>query len=135
MIDDQKALAAELDQLSANAARLADRLRRLGRTGDAIDDLREGFFLTVAQAAIVCDVSDQAVYYWIDHAARMARPIAEKRANVWIVDTARLFAYVERHRGGLPARVKAENRLRELWPKWSVSQELSPNRTSGSTRK
>ena len=44
MTDDQKALAAELDRLSADAARLADRVRRLGRAGDGIDDLREGFF-------------------------------------------------------------------------------------------
>lgn len=124
MTDEQKTLAAELDRLSADAARLADRLRRLGRGADAIDDLREGLFLTVAQAATVCDVSDQAVYYWIDHAARMGRPIAEKRANVWIVDTARLFAYVETHRGGLPTRVKVQNRLREYWPIWSEPKEL-----------
>jgi hypothetical protein len=119
-----EALAAELDRLSADVARLADRLRRLGRAGDAIDDLREGLFLTVAQAATVCDVSDQAVYTWIDDAARMRRPIAEKRARVWIIDTARLFSYVETHRGGLPTRVKAENRLREYWPIWSEPQEL-----------
>jgi hypothetical protein len=127
MTDEQKALAAELDQLSADVARLADRLRRLGKAGDAMDDLREGLFLTVAQAATVCDVTDQAVYYWIEHAARMRRPIAEKRASVWIIDTARLFAYVEKHRGGFSARVKAENRLREFWPIWSEPQELCPD--------
>jgi hypothetical protein len=126
MTDEQKALAAELDRLSADAALLADRVRRLGRAGDAMDDLREGLFLTVAQAATVCDVSDQAVYCWIDHAARMRRPIAEKRANVWIIDTALLFSYVETHRGGLPARVKAQNRLKEYWPIWSEPQELCP---------
>ena len=126
MTDDQKALAADLDRLSADAARLADRLRRFDRTGDAMDDLREGLFLTVAQAATVCGVSDQAVYTWIDHATRMQRPIAEKRANVWIVDTARLFAYVEKHRGGFSARVKAQNRLRDHWPIWSEPQELCP---------
>ncbi len=126
MTDDQKALAAELDSLSADAARLADRVRRLGRAGDAIDNLREGLFMTVVQAAKVCDVTDQAIYYWIEHAARMRRPIAEKRASVWIVDTARLFAYVEKHRGGLPARVKAESRLREYWSTWSEPQELCP---------
>jgi len=43
---------------------------------------------------------------------------------VWIVDTARLLAYIEKHRGGLPARVKTENRLKEFWPKWSEPQEL-----------
>lgn len=131
MTEEQKALAAELDCLSADAARLsvdaarlADCVRRLGRSGDPIDDLREGLFLTVEQAATVCTVADQAIYNWIDVAARMRRPIAEKRARVWIIDTARLLAYVEKHRGGLPARVKAENRLKEFWPIWSRPQEL-----------
>jgi hypothetical protein len=124
MTDDQKALAAELDRLSADVARLADRVRRLGRAADAMDDLREGLFLTVAQAATVCDVTDQAVYYWIEHGAKTRRPIAEKHANVWIIDTARLLAYVEKHRGGSSARVKAEGRLREFWPVWSEQQEL-----------
>ncbi|QIG96785.1 hypothetical protein [Bradyrhizobium sp. 6(2017)] len=126
MTDEQKALAAELDQLSAEAARLADRVRRFGKAGDAMDDLREGFFLTVAQAATVCDVTDQAIYNWIDHAARLRRRFAEKRANVWIIDTARLFAYVQKYRGGLSARLKAESRLREFWSVWSEPQELRP---------
>jgi hypothetical protein len=124
MTDDQKALAAELDRLSADVARLADRVRRLGRGGDAMGDLREGLFLTVAQAAAVCGVSDQAVYYWLEHAARMGRPIAEKRAAVWIIVTAQLLAYIQKHRGGLSARVKAEYRLREFWPRWADPQEL-----------
>lgn len=127
MIDEQIALAAELDRLSTDAARLADRFRRLSKAGDAMDNLREGLFLTVAQAATVCEVSDQAIYIWIDLAARKSRPFAEKRANVWIIDTARLLAYIEKHRGGLPARVKAENRLKEFWPKWSEPQELRPD--------
>jgi hypothetical protein len=124
MTDDQKALAAELDRLSADAARLADRVRRLGRAGDPIDDLREGLFLTVRQAATVCAVTDQAIYNWIDDAARMRRPIAEKRASVWVIDTARLFAYVEKHRGGPSARSTAETRLKEYWPIWSQPKQL-----------
>jgi hypothetical protein len=124
MTDEQKALAAELDQMSAAAARLADRVRRLGRAGDVMEDLPERLFLTVAEAAAVCDVSDQAVYTWIDHATQIRRPIAEKRANVWIIHTARLLAYIEKHRGGAPARVKGENRLRAFWPKWSEPHEL-----------
>jgi hypothetical protein len=124
MTDDQKALAAELDRLSADAARLADRVRRLGRAGDPIDDLREGLFLTVREAATVCAVTDQAIYNWIEDAARMRNPIGEKRANVWVIDTARLLAYVEKHRGGLPAKATAETRLKEYWPIWSQPQEL-----------
>ncbi|MBR0900980.1 hypothetical protein JQ616_38995 [Bradyrhizobium tropiciagri] len=124
MTDDQKELAAELDRLAGDAARLADRVRRLGRIGDGMDDLREGLFLSVGQAAIVCDVSDQAIYNWIEHAARVRRPIAEKRANVWIIDTARLFAYVDKRRGGPSARVIAVDRLRAFWPIWSKPQKL-----------
>lgn len=127
MTDEQIALAAELDRLSTDAARLADRFRRLSKAGDAMDNLREGLFLTATQAAAVCGVSDQAIYIWIDLAARKRRPFAEKRANVWIIDTARLLAYIEKHRGGLPARVKAENRLKEFWPIWSRPQELRPD--------
>jgi hypothetical protein len=124
MTDDQKALAAELDRLSADAARIAERIRRLGRAGDGIDDLREGLFLTVRQAATVCAVTDQAIRNWIEDAARMRRPIAEKRATVWVIDTARLFAYVEKHRGGPSAKSRAETRLKENWPIWSQPQEL-----------
>ncbi|WGS18531.1 MULTISPECIES: helix-turn-helix domain-containing protein [unclassified Bradyrhizobium] len=102
MTDDQKTLAAELDQLSADAARLADSVRRLGGAGAAVGDLRGRLFLTVVEAAKVCDVTDQTIYYWIAHAARMRRPIAEKRAGVWIIVTADLLAYIEKHRGGLP---------------------------------
>jgi hypothetical protein len=130
MTDEQKALAADLARLSADAAGLADRVRRLGRAGDAMDDRRERLFLTVAEAATVCDVTDQAIYNWIDHAARMRRPIAEKRANVWIIVTAQLFAYIEKHRGGSPARVKAENLLKKYWPIWSEPQELCPGSAS-----
>jgi hypothetical protein len=127
MTDDQKALAAELDRLSADAARLADRVRRLGRAGDPIDDLREGLFLTVREAATVCAVTDQAIYNWIEDAGRMHRPIAEKRASVWVLDTARLLAYVEKHRGGPPAKATAETRLKEYWPFWSQPKQLPVN--------
>jgi hypothetical protein len=130
MSDDQKALAAELDRLaaehaklSADAARLATRVRQLGRIGDALDDLRNGGILTVQQGAIICDVSDQAIRDWIEHAALIGQPIAEKRTT-WIICTSRLLAYVEEHCGGMPARVKAKNRLDEFWPKWSHVPEL-----------
>jgi hypothetical protein len=40
------------------------------------------------------------------------------------IGTERLLCYIEQHQGGLPARVKAENRLKEFWPIWSRPQEL-----------
>jgi hypothetical protein len=130
MTDDQNSLAAELDRLadehaklSANAARLATRVRQLGRIGDALDDLRNGGILTARQAAIICSVSDQTIRDWVEHAALIGRPIAEKRTT-WIICTSRLLAYVEEHCGGKPARVRAENRFKEYWPKWSQAPEL-----------
>jgi hypothetical protein len=130
MSDDQVTLAAELDRLAAQHARLAAdatnlaiRVRQLGRIGDALDDLRSGGLLTCQQAAAICEVTDQAIRDWIEHSISIGRPIAEKRTT-WIISTARLLAYVEEHCGGKPERVKAENLLKEYWPKWSQAPEL-----------
>jgi hypothetical protein len=79
--------------------------------------------LTVAQAAIICEAADQSIYRWVADAARKGRPLGLKRAT-WLLGTARLLDYVEKYQGGLPARVKAENRLKGRWPIWSEQQEL-----------
>jgi hypothetical protein len=118
MSDDPKAVAAELD-------RLAERLRRLERADDVIDDIRSGGLLITAQAAIICEVSGQTICRWNEDAARRGEPLGVKQAT-WLIGTARLLDYVEKYQGGLPARVKAENRLREFWPIWSKPQELCP---------
>jgi hypothetical protein len=130
MTDDQKVLADELDQLAseharfaANVTRLAKRVRQLGPVGDALHALRNGEFLTTSQAAIICDVTDQTIRDWIEHAASIGQPIAEKRTT-WIIIRSLLLGYVEERCGGFPARVKAENRLKEYWPKWSQAPEL-----------
>jgi hypothetical protein len=49
---------------------------------------------------------------------------AWRKAGNMVIGTARLFDYVEKYQGGLPARLKVENRLREVWPIWSEPQEL-----------
>jgi len=113
-MSDHLTLAVELDRLAADAARIAAKLRRL----DEVAYVSESC-LTVSQAATICGVTDQAIYNWIEDSARMRRPIAEKRANVWIIDTLRLFAYLEKHRGGPSAKALAEARLKEYWPIWS----------------
>jgi len=82
--------------------------------------------LTVAQAAIICQAADQSLYRWLADAARKGRPLGVKQAT-WLIGKARLLDYVEKYQGGLPARVKAENLLREYWPKWSEPQELRAN--------
>ena len=43
----------------------------------------------------------------------------------WIIGRDALLAYVERWRGGPDARDAAETRLKEYWPRWSQSQEMS----------
>ena len=117
MTDNIADLAALLEQAAAA-------LRQRERAGDALDDLREGGLLTVQQAATICGTSGQTIRDWIDDSARRGpRVIGEKRAT-WIISTPRLLAYIEKHRGGRPARVKAENLLKEYWPKWSRAQEL-----------
>jgi hypothetical protein len=82
--------------------------------------------LTVQQAAIICAVTDQTIYRWIEDAASKGRPLGKKRAT-WMIGTARLLDYIEKHQGGRYARVKAENRLWEFWPIWSKPLELRPN--------
>lgn len=117
MSDDPKMLAAEF-------RRLADCVEQLESAGDVLDQIKRGAILTAQQAAIICGTTDQAIYNWIDDSAcRGPRQIGEKRAT-WMIGTARLLAYVEMYRGGLPARVKAENRLKEYWPIWSQAEDL-----------
>jgi hypothetical protein len=93
-------------------------------TLDVLDLLDRGALLSVPQAAIICGVTSQTILDWIEDAARMRRPFAKKRST-WMVDTEKLFAYVEKHRGGRQAREHAEKRLTERWPQWSQSNELS----------
>jgi hypothetical protein len=118
LADELDQIAADHAKLAARATRLADRLRRLGRGRDALDDL-----LTTMQAATICGVTDQAIRYWIEHAASIGQPIAVKRVT-WVVSKSRLLAYVEEHCGGKHARVKAENLFKEHWPRWSQAPEL-----------
>jgi hypothetical protein len=87
-------------------------------SGDVIDEIANGGLLTVAQAATICETTDQTIYRWLTDAGRRGEPLGLKRAT-WMIGTVRLLDYVEKYQGGLPARVKAENLLREYWPIWS----------------
>jgi hypothetical protein len=91
-------------------------------SGDVIDQIASGGLLTVSQAAIICETTDQTIYRWLEDATNKGRALGEKRAT-WMIGTARLFAYIEEQQG-LPARVKAQNRLKECWPGWSQAKEL-----------
>jgi hypothetical protein len=115
---DPKALAAEL-------VLLAERVEQLESRGDVLDQIGRGALLTVRRAATICEISDQRVIDWtLDSVRRGPRPIGEK-LTTWLICTERLFDYIEKYRGGLYARRKAENRLKEFWPMWSQPQELN----------
>jgi hypothetical protein len=45
---------------------------------DALDDLRNGEFLTTSQAAIIGEVTDQAIRDWNEHAASIGEPTARE---------------------------------------------------------
>ncbi len=106
-------MADPIGRITANLEQALADVKRLENAGDVIDAIRDGGVLTVQQAAIVCGRDDQTIYRWIEDAVEKGRPLGLKRAT-WMVGTERLFDYVERHQGGLPARVKAENRLRNF---------------------
>lgn len=91
-------------------------------SGDVIDEIANGGLLTVMQAATVCEVSDETIRRWNADAARRGQSLGKKGAT-WLIGRARLLDYVEKYQGGLPARVKAQNRLREFWPRWSEPSE------------
>ncbi|MGY4291485.1 hypothetical protein ACVWXO_010751 [Bradyrhizobium sp. LM2.7] len=93
-------------------------------SGDVIDEIANGGLLTAPQAA-TCEVTDQTIYRWNEDATSKGQSLGKKSAT-WLIGTARLLDYIEKHQGGLPARVKAENRLREYWPRWSEHPELGP---------
>ncbi|GIQ77092.1 helix-turn-helix domain-containing protein [Bradyrhizobium sp. RD5-C2] len=102
-------------------------------TGDVIDEVTNGGLLTAQQVAVICEVSDQTIYRWNEDAARRGEPLGWKQATTWLIGTTRLLNYVEKHQGGLPARVKAQNRHRDFWPIWSAPQELCPGAKPGPT--
>jgi hypothetical protein len=94
-------------------------------SGDVFDEIANGGLLTVPRAAIICETTDQTIYRWLADAVRRGEPLGVKQAT-WLIGTARLLDYIEKHQGGRYERVKAENLLREYWPIWSEPQELCP---------
>ncbi|WP_369720339.1 hypothetical protein AB8Z38_24600 [Bradyrhizobium sp. LLZ17] len=93
-------------------------------SGDVIDQIAEGGVLTIQQAATICETTGQTIYRWNEDATSKGQPLGKKGVT-WLIGRARLLDYIEKHQGGLPARVKAENRLREFWPIWSRAPEAA----------
>ncbi|MCK1620803.1 hypothetical protein IVA96_30380 [Bradyrhizobium sp. 159] len=92
-------------------------------SGDVIDEIANGGLLTVAQSATIGENSDETIYRWIEDAASKGLTLGWRSAT-WLIGTARVLDYVEKHQGGLPARVKAENLLKRYWPIWSQPRKL-----------
>ena len=72
-------------------------------SGDVIDEIANGGLLTVPQAAAICEVTDQSIYRWLDHAALKGQPLGKKSAT-WLIGTARLSTTLRRIRGFTGAR-------------------------------
>jgi hypothetical protein len=51
--------------------------------------------------------------------------VPARKGHTWLIDAAKLYAFIEAHRGGKPARVEAERLLVEWLPRWSQAAELS----------
>ena len=48
---------------------------------------------------VICEVTDQSIYRWIDDASGKGLPLGRKCAT-WLLGTARLLDYIEKHQGG-----------------------------------
>jgi hypothetical protein len=128
MIDDQKALAAELHQL-------ADRVQRLETSGDVVDQILNGALLSLEQAADVAECSGEKVRKSCELAAGTQRPLGVKFANRWFVGKARLLDDLEQgkidRRRGLHVRQRAKERARK-YEGWARPQEpLVSERVAG----
>jgi hypothetical protein len=115
---DTSGLMMERDRLIAQLQQMLTELGWKPPSGDAIDEIAHGGVLTVPQAAIICETTDQTIYRWIEDAASKGRPLG-KKVVTWLLGRVRLLDYVEKYQGGLPVRVRAENLLKKHWPIWS----------------
>ena len=119
MIDDQRALAAELHQL-------ADRVQQLEASGDVVDLILSGALLSLEQAADVAECSGEKVRKSCELAAGTQRPLGVKFANRWFVGKARLLDDLEQgkidRRRGPHVRQRAEERAKK-YESWARPQE------------
>lgn len=119
MTDSPETLAHEL---SSYAGRFVERLRRLERAGDVIDQILAGGLLTTEQAADVCQRDKETIRRWCEDAEQNGRPLGIKVAKLWLVGTDRLFDYIDEHQD-LHARRVAETRAKKYAQMWSLPQQ------------
>jgi hypothetical protein len=129
MIDDQRALAAEL-------MKLADRVRQLETSGDVVDQILNGALLSLEQAADVCECSDEKIRRACEAAAATKHPLGVRWAGRWLLGKARLLDMIERGkldgRRGKHARLIAEGRAGkyESWARPQTPLKV-PDRAEG----
>jgi hypothetical protein len=135
MTDDPKSLAAELDRLTADAGRLADRVRQLENEGSVVARILGGELLNLEQAADVAECSDEKIRKQCELTAGTKRPLGIKFAGRWMVGKLELLDDLEEgkidRRRGPHVRQRAEERARK-YEGWARPQELlkSPERAA-----
>jgi hypothetical protein len=126
MTDDPKSLAAELDRLTANAGRLADRLRQLETESSVVARILRGELLTLEQAADVAECSDEKIRKQCELTSGTNRPLGIKFANRWMVGKLELLDDLEQgkidRRRGPHVRQRAEERARK-YEGWARPQQ------------
>ncbi|NOJ40318.1 hypothetical protein [Bradyrhizobium australiense] len=136
MTDDPKSLAAELDRLTANAARLAACLRQLEPESSVVARILRGELLTLEQAADVAECSDEKIRKQCELTAGTNHPLGIKFANRWMVGKLELLDDLEQgkidRRRGPHVRQHAEERARK-YEGWARPQEplAVPQRAAG----
>jgi hypothetical protein len=119
MFDDPKSLAAEIDQLAADASRLADRVRQLENVeGSVVARILRGELLQLDQAADIAECSDERIRKQCELTAGTKRPLGVKFAGRWMVGKMELLDRLERGKidrrcRGPHARQRAEERARK----------------------
>jgi hypothetical protein len=136
MTNDPRSLAADLDRLTADAGRLAGRVRQLDSEGDVVDQILDGELLSLDQAADVAECSDEKIRKACVAAAATKRPLGIVFAGRWFVGKVRLLDDLEQgkidRRRGWDARLRAEERAKK-YEGWARPQEplKVPDRAAG----
>jgi hypothetical protein len=130
---DDIALAAELDRLAAEHARLAAvatdlaiRVRQRESEGGVVARILRGDLLNLEQAADIAGCSDEKIRKQCELTAGTKRPLGIKFAGRWMVGKSELLddleqGKIDRHRGP-HVRQRAEERARK-YEGWARPQE------------
>jgi hypothetical protein len=136
MTNDQRSLAAELDRLTADAGRLADRVRQLENEGSVVARILRGELLNLEQAADVAECSDEKIRKQCELTTGTNRPLGIKFANRWMIGRLELLDDLEQgkidRRRGPHVRQRAEERARK-YAGWARPQQplMVPDRAAG----